>query len=207
MGENQERSLQHRNDRFSLSVHRRNCCRGDRDERRDQVVVVMAPAPTIVDGADLRRIATEQHVNPYYLAYAFATGVGSIDEAFKRDGGNHCFTIWSSQRWSEHAVMIGGDRYMIAGEPGAFERHCDLLADYLNRNTRSVSVDKPACAELCCGTCISWKPPIEGVYGECWSMDRLDGDRSKGPAGDTAAREFCEAYMAATTQSQKGKAA
>lgn len=82
-------------------------------------------------GAELRALAERLKANPYYLAYALATGARSIEEAFKRDGGNHLYTAWNSERWIEQADLDVVPRHYVSIAPGAFERHCDRCATFI----------------------------------------------------------------------------
>jgi len=47
---------------------------------------------------------------------------------------------------------------------------------------------------MVCKTCACWRDPDEEGVGECWSMDRLDNDASKGPAGYSYGHNSCEAW-------------
>jgi hypothetical protein len=46
-----------------------------------------------------------------------------------------------------------------------------------------------------CSTCACWRHPDAEGAGECWSMDRLDNDASKGPAGYSYGYQTCEAWF------------
>jgi hypothetical protein len=88
----------------------------------------MGQPTTETPGKLLQRIAAERRVNPYYLAYAIETGVAGPKEAFDRDGGNHGFTIWNNQRWSEQAKAEGVGREWVSRSDDACDRHCEFLA-------------------------------------------------------------------------------
>jgi hypothetical protein len=51
---------------------------------------------------------------------------------------------------------------------------------------------------LVCANCMSWRS-VDGVSGECWSPDRLDGDMSA-HAGITSAQCTCEAWCPANAE-------
>lgn len=52
-----------------------------------------------------------------------------------------------------------------------------------------------------CGTCADWRrTDPHPAAGECWSADRLDGDRTNGPAGYHFAYRTCEAWRAKTPE-------
>lgn len=46
-----------------------------------------------------------------------------------------------------------------------------------------------------CANCQNWRNPDADNIGECWSLDRLDHDISKGPAGYHAGDRVCEAWL------------
>lgn len=79
-------------------------------------------------GAELIALAKREDANPYYLAYALATGATSCPEAFRRDGGNHLFMSWNNERWNEQAKAEGLHRDVVGLQVGAFERHCEVCA-------------------------------------------------------------------------------
>jgi hypothetical protein len=79
-------------------------------------------------GAELIARAKQLNVNPYYLAYALATGVNTPKEAFERDGGNHEFAIWNDRIWHQQAKATGETREFVSGAADAFDRHCDMCA-------------------------------------------------------------------------------
>lgn len=59
--------------------------------------------------------------------------------------------------------------------------------------TREEYLERRRSGELSCSRCNSWRRKALD-HGECWSLDRLDGDESKGPAGTTYPLDFCEAF-------------
>lgn len=77
---------------------------------------------------ELKAIAAEQNANPYYLAYALATGASSCKEAFDRDGGNHLFMFWNNDVWSEQARLEKTTREWVSTGSGAVDRHIALCA-------------------------------------------------------------------------------
>lgn len=79
-------------------------------------------------GPELQALATRLHTNPYYLAYALATGAKSVEAAFKRDGGNHEYMIWNNARWAEQAKDECITRDYVSIQAGAIDRHCARLA-------------------------------------------------------------------------------
>ena len=79
-------------------------------------------------GAELIAYAKRLNVNPYYLAYALATGVPDPKAAFERDRGNHEYAIWNNRLWNEQAAAEGITREFVASADGAFERHCERCA-------------------------------------------------------------------------------
>lgn len=93
-------------------------------------------------GPELIGLAARRNVNPYYLAYALATGAQSVAEAFERDGGNHEFMAWNSERWAEQCKAEGIGREWISAIRGAFNRHCALCATFVpERATDALSSD------------------------------------------------------------------
>jgi hypothetical protein len=51
--------------------------------------------------AKLQAYALRANFNPYYLAYALATGAASPLAANRRDGGNGAYFGWNSRMWVE----------------------------------------------------------------------------------------------------------
>jgi hypothetical protein len=67
-------------------------------------------------------------VNPYYLAYALATGAASCVAARERDGGNHEYMIWNNKLWCEQAKAEKVGREWVSIAEGAVDRHIALCA-------------------------------------------------------------------------------
>ncbi len=82
-------------------------------------------------GPELKALADRLRVNPYYLSYALATGAESCEAAFKRDGGNHHYSIWNNARWSEQAKAEGIGREFISIQDGAVDRHIAICAAHI----------------------------------------------------------------------------
>lgn len=51
--------------------------------------------------AKLQTYAQRANFNPYYLAYALATGARSPMEANRRDGGNGDYFGWNTRMWAD----------------------------------------------------------------------------------------------------------
>lgn len=124
-------------------------------------------------GPELMDLAHRLKANPYFLAYALATGAASIEDAQKRDGGNHEYVIWNEQRWIEQADADCVKRHYVSIAPGAIDRHCDLLASFIPATCRIIG-DKatfipvvpwrcshPACEVRPDKTCV--KPDCKGA--------------------------------------------
>lgn len=79
-------------------------------------------------GQELLDMAARLKTNPYYLAYALATGAYSIKQAFERDGGNHEFAVWNNHLWIAQAKAENVTREFVSIAPGACDRHCELCA-------------------------------------------------------------------------------
>lgn len=84
----------------------------------------------------LEEIAAQGGWNPYYLAYALATGATDPDEAFKRDGNNVGFILWNEERWVETKKRHG----IPLHSPASYMRaeHIQTLCDHLNKASDGV---------------------------------------------------------------------
>lgn len=83
-------------------------------------------------GPELQALADSTGQNPYYLAYALATGAKTTREAYERDHGHHEYVIWNCERWYEQAVAEGVKRLeFVSAMPGAHERHVALCAAFV----------------------------------------------------------------------------
>jgi hypothetical protein len=85
-----------------------------------------------MSGPELKALADRLKVNPFYLAYALATGAESCDAAFSRDGGNHHYFIWNDARWAEQAKAEGIKRDFVSIEGGAADRHIAICAAHIS---------------------------------------------------------------------------
>lgn len=81
-----------------------------------------------MSGPELAALAAELNVNPYYLAYALATGAESCEAAFDRDKGNHLYISWNDELWQEQADAEGVGREFVSILEGAVDRHIALCA-------------------------------------------------------------------------------
>lgn len=71
-------------------------------------------------GPELAALAKERGINPYFLAYALATGAQSAREALERDGDCAGFLRWNTERLRETRARIGLSR-------DALPEHADHL--------------------------------------------------------------------------------
>lgn len=87
-----------------------------------------------ITGADLRAEAAAHNENPYYLAYALATGCKRTDEAWARDKYAGPFTEWMRDRWNDAAKKygVGSDWIAVTITPAQME---DELAEYVSKVT------------------------------------------------------------------------
>lgn len=70
--------------------------------------------------------------NPYYLAYAKATGAKDPEVAFNRDGGNHKFFCWNSEMWAVTKRRLGLPESELF--PHLFAEHMNTLAAHVDRH-------------------------------------------------------------------------
>jgi len=102
-----------------------------------------------ITGGQLQTRAKELLENPYYLAYALATGCETAGEAWKRDGYALPFTQWMRERWLEAAVRyniassgdaVGMNSHELAGWTAVSisrDQICDVLAEHVTEKTEA----------------------------------------------------------------------
>lgn len=97
-----------------------------------------------------------------------------------------------STRGPGHAKRGPGLRVVSSEDAGLASRAIGLTLGAGLAARKMLDAGEWPCVRRC-GTCRCWSA-VGGGFGECWSLDRLDGDASRGPAGITVARDSCEAY-------------
>ena len=80
-------------------------------------------------GASLAEAARARVVNPFFLAYAYATGARSAPDAIERDGSVAPFIAWNSKRWAETRQRTGSGGSCCC--PDCEAAHLDTLAAYV----------------------------------------------------------------------------
>jgi hypothetical protein len=83
----------------------------------------------VVTGPELKALAAAQQANPYYLAYALATGARSPYEAFRRDRSAHPYVWWNEALWCAQAAREGIPREIVALQDGSRDRHLQICAE------------------------------------------------------------------------------